>query len=112
MEGNLIKMAEENIKLWTADAILDALQANAKHLRELSVSRIGLFGSYCRNAAGLESDIDFLVVLDRLTFDNYMDVRFFLEDLFGCTVDLVLEDNLKPRLRPFIMEEAIYAQGL
>lgn len=56
--------------------------------------------------------MDFLVVLERPSFDNYMDLKFFLEDLFSCKVDLVMEDTLKPRLRPYILEEVIYAQGL
>lgn len=56
--------------------------------------------------------MDFLVVLEKPTFDAYMEVKFFLEDLFGCTVDLVLEETIKPRLRRYILEEVIYAQGL
>ena len=43
---------------------------------------------------------------------HQMDVKFFLEDLFQCKVDLVLEKTLKPRLRPYILAEVEYAQGL
>jgi hypothetical protein len=40
-----------------------------------------------------------------------MNLKIFLEDLFLCKIDLVLEETLKPRLRPYILEEVIYASG-
>jgi hypothetical protein len=40
-----------------------------------------------------------------------MDLKFFLEDLFGRKVDLVLADTIKPRLRERILEEAVHAPG-
>ncbi len=42
------------------------------------------------------------------TFDGYMDLKFFLEDLLGCKVDLVTQKALKPRLRPYVAKDAIY----
>ena len=41
-----------------------------------------------------------------------MDLKEFLEGLFGRHVDLVLADAMKPRLRPYILKEAVYAPGL
>ncbi len=78
----------------------------------MGVRRIGLFGSYRHNAPGPNSDMDFLVSLERLSFDDYMAVKLFLEDQYGCRVDLVLEDSIKPRLRPHILDEVVYATGL
>ena len=60
----------------------------------------------------LRGDLDFVVELERKTFDAYMDLKLFLEDLFGCPVDLVLADAIKPRLRPTILREMIHAPGL
>ena len=74
-----------------------------------SVAKIGLFGSYARNAALPESDIDLLVEFSHPTFDNYMDLKFYLEELFESPVDLVLSDALKPRLIPYVTSEVIYA---
>jgi predicted nucleotidyltransferase len=96
----------------TAQEILDMLVQHRARLREFGVQKIGLFGSYSRGEAGPESDMDFLVVLERLTFDDYMSVLLLLEDLFGCKVDLVLEDSIKLRLHPYIMSEVIYAPKL
>ena len=75
----------------------------------MGAQKIGLFGSYSRGTATPDSDLDFLVVLEKSTFDGYMDLKFYLEDLFGLEVDLVLEKGVKPRLRPHIMAEVIYA---
>ncbi len=71
-----------------------------------------MFGSAARNEASDTSDLDFLVEFDRKSFDNYMDLKFFLEDLLGRPVDLVLKEAIKPRLREPILAEAVNAPGL
>jgi len=43
------------------------------------------------------------------TFDHYMDCKFYLEDLFGRKVDLVMKGAIKKRLRPYILGEVVYA---
>jgi predicted nucleotidyltransferase len=53
--------------------------------------------------------VDLLVELEEPTFDHYMDLKFYLEDLLGRPVDLVLADSVKPRLKPLIAKEAVYA---
>jgi predicted nucleotidyltransferase len=78
----------------------------------MGVTRLGLFGSYQRGTATPESDMDFLVSLKRSSFDSYMEIKFFLEDVFGCQVDLVIEKALKPFLRPVILAEVRYVAGL
>ena len=97
---------------WTAQSILDTLAQHRDELRGMGVRKIGLFGSYRRGTPTASSDIDFLVTLKESSFDAYMDIKFFLEDLFQCKVDLVLEKTLKPRLRPHILAEVEYAPGL
>jgi hypothetical protein len=37
-----------------------------------------------------------------------MELKFFLEELMGCRVDLVTRKALKPRLRPYVEQEAVY----
>jgi len=60
-------------------------------------SRLALFGSFARDEARPDSDVDFLVELDRRTFDRYMELKIFLEDLLQRPVDLVPADRLKPQ---------------
>jgi predicted nucleotidyltransferase/predicted transcriptional regulator with HTH domain len=88
-----------------------------KQLRDLkddlrsrfSVKQIGLFGSYVHGEANEGSDIDLLVEFEESTFDHYMDLKFFLERVFQHSVDLVLAESVKPRLKPLITQEVDYA---
>ena len=72
------------------------------------VTQLALFGSTARNDARSDSDIDILVAFDGpATSDRYFGVQFYLEDLFGCKIDLVTEKALRVELRPFIEKEAV-----
>ncbi|WP_319578100.1 nucleotidyltransferase family protein [uncultured Methanospirillum sp.] len=79
-------------------------------LEKYGVVRIGLFGSYIRGEASPHSDIDIIVTFqeNRETFDNYMDLKFFLEDMLEKSVDLVIEDTIKSRIKDRILHEAVY----
>jgi predicted nucleotidyltransferase len=73
------------------------------------VTHLALFGSTARDSARADSDIDILVGLDGpATSARYFGVQFYLEDLFGCAVDLVTEKALRAELRPFIENEAAH----
>jgi uncharacterized protein len=93
------------------DEILSSLRQNSERLRLLGVCRIGLFGSFARNEARPESDIDLLVefVPNKKTFDNFMALSFFLEELFGRRVELVTSESLSPYIGPRILKEVEYA---
>ncbi len=89
---------------------LDLLAQSKPLLMErYGVTRLALFGSTARNAAQSGSDIDILVAFDGpATSERYFGVQFYLEDLFGCSVDLVTEKALREELRPFIEQEAVH----
>jgi uncharacterized protein len=74
------------------------------------VERIGIFGSFARGEERPESDIDVLVTfrIGEKTFDNFMGIKFYLEDLFDRKVDLVTEAALKPLIRDPILSEVVY----
>lgn len=73
------------------------------------VTDLALFGSTVRDTAQKGSDVDILVSFDGpATSGRYFGVQFFLEDLFGCPVDLVTEKALRAELRPFIEREAVH----
>jgi len=94
------------------DDILAMIENNRQTLRNMGVRKLGLFGSGARDEMKKKSDLDFIIELEIKTFDNYMDVKLFLEELFHCTVDLVLSNVIKPRIRESILRETVYAQGL
>ncbi|WP_297455728.1 nucleotidyltransferase family protein [Ferrovum sp.] len=73
------------------------------------VTHLALFGSTARDSARIDSDIDILVAFDGpATSGRYFGVQFYLEDLFGCAVDLVTDKALRAELRPFIEKEAVH----
>ena len=93
----------------TRDEILGAINANRAHLSALGVVELALFGSHARGDAGPQSDVDFLVEFSKKSFDRYMDLKEFLQQLLGRKVDLVLKSAIKPRLRERILSEAVRA---
>jgi predicted nucleotidyltransferase len=81
----------------TRNRILALLSEHASEIKQrFHVRRLGVFGSYVREEPRPGSDVDILVEFESPTFDNYMDLKFFLEDMFHKDVDLVMADTLKP----------------
>lgn len=96
----------------TRDDILRTLRDHRDKIRGFGVRRLGVFGSASRNEATAASDIDVVVDFETKSFDGYMELKFFLEDLFQRKVDLVLADTVKPILRSAIVDQAVYVEGL
>lgn len=91
------------------DEVLTFLTNHRSTLQQLGVQSLALFGSVARQEATPTSDIDILVDLEQpVTFDRYMDVKFYLEDHLKVPVDLVTWKSLKPQLRSIVEQEAIY----
>jgi hypothetical protein len=93
--------------------ILQILAAHKETLAGMGVKTLAIFGSAARDEARPDSDADVLVEFQGpASFNKYMDLKFFLEDLLGCPVDLVTRKSIRPRLRARIESEAQYVQGL
>jgi predicted nucleotidyltransferase len=92
--------------------IFNSLRESEAKIKSFGVRSLSLFGSYARGEDTPESDLDFIVEFEKKSFDSYMDLKLFLEELFRRPVDLVLADGIKPRLRAAILREAIHAPGL
>jgi uncharacterized protein len=100
----------KEMKKQNAEIIIKRIADIRDELNErFTVKRIGVFGSYVRGDADSESDVDNIVELAEPTFDHYMDLNFRLEEILGLPVDLVISDTVKPRLRPIIEQEVVYA---
>ena len=70
------------------------LQERKNYLVEkFGVIEIAVFGSYARGEQRKDSDVDIIVDFKEgyKTFDNYMNLKFYLEELFGKKVDLVIK---------------------
>ncbi len=94
--------------------IMNLLEKNRDKIKQYGVKKIGIFGSYVRNEQTSISDIDIIVEFSKgeKTFDNYMNLKFFLEELLNVKVDLVIKESIKPDLRKYILRDVIYATGL
>jgi predicted nucleotidyltransferase len=94
----------------TEDHILALIQEYQKQSRAFGVKRLGLFGSFVRGQQDADSDVDLLVEFDlgQKTFDAFIHLAFFLEDLFGRRVELVTPESLSPYIGPHILREVEY----
>jgi predicted nucleotidyltransferase len=92
---------------------IELLTRSMPELRDrFGVTRLALFGSMVRDAAGPGSDVDVLVAFDGpATSARYFGLQFYLEDLLGRPVDLVTERALRPELRPAIERERFDVRG-
>lgn len=88
---------------------LQLLRAHRPTLAErFGVVRLALFGSTARDTARPDSDVDVLVAFDGpATPEAFFGVQFYLEDLFGCEIDLVSERALRPQFKPYVERDAI-----
>jgi len=92
----------------TKEYILDFLKAHKEEFKQkYQVESIGLFGSYARDEAKENSDIDILVEMPS-KFDLYYDFKEYLEDMFKKNVDLGMKKSIRPFIRNSIQEDLIY----
>jgi len=94
------------------DEIIEILRFHGIKLREtFKIIEIGVFGSYVRGEEKAESDIDILVMFEKgyKTFDNYMELKFFLEDILNSKIDLVIKTTIRDEIKQNILAEATYA---
>ncbi|MEA3290440.1 MAG: nucleotidyltransferase family protein [Campylobacterota bacterium] len=90
------------------ETILDFLRQNKQKIQEnYKVNTIALFGSFARDEATKDSDIDILVDM-KPSFDNFFDLKYFLEDNLDTKVDLGKEKNLRLLVKDQIQNELIY----
>lgn len=98
--------------LHTKEQILKLLEENRKQIKELGVSKLGLFGSYAKGEQTEESDIDFYVEFEegKKTFDNLMNLAFYLEDNLGQKVDVLTDKSVSGRFRNVMERDIQYVE--
>jgi hypothetical protein len=98
-------------KVQTIDELLAILKGCKQGLAErFGVRDLAVFGSYVNGKQRKRSDIDILVELDKShkTFDNYMELKFYLTRVVGGKVDLVLRDSIREELKARVFSEAVH----
>lgn len=108
-QANSMKIDSVDPQIMNQEIIISTLQNHLNTLDNLGVKSLALFGSAARKQAKADSDLDFLVEFQGpATFDAYMDLKFFLEDLFNKSVDLVTRRSLKSQISQSVLAEAVY----
>ncbi|HEX7956474.1 MAG TPA: nucleotidyltransferase family protein [Pyrinomonadaceae bacterium] len=95
----------------TKEDVFTLLRQNGAQLRRFGVGRLSVFGSFARGEPKDDSDVDILVEFEpeQETFDNFLGLAEFLEELFGRKVDLLTPESLNPRFGHHVLEEAEHA---
>lgn len=96
-----------NKQVNTKDDIVKRILEERKRLVFFGVVSVGLFGSFVRGDQNSLSDVDILVEFtpEKHTFDNFMEISFFLEELLGRKVEVVTPESLSPHIGPHILKE-------
>lgn len=89
------------------DKAKTVLESHREQLSGLGTRHLAIFGSTARNEATKTSDIDILVDFDaKKGLFGFVDLKFYLEDILKCEVDLVSTRALHPALKKRILSEA------
>ena len=91
------------------DYVLDTLRQHKQVLRErFDVTGLALYGSFARDQASSDSDVDVLVVFgEPPDWRRYFGAQAYLEDLFERPVDLSTIGEVRSAIRPYVEREAI-----
>ncbi len=93
------------------ETIKQKIAQSKEYLRKTyGVEEIGVFGSFARGDSNENSDIDISIVLNHkipVGFFEFARMKFYLEDLFGRKVDLVIKSGIKPIIKDRILSQLI-----
>ena len=94
----------------TREDILQFLRNNKERFAEqYGVTKLGLFGSFARNEATEESDVDVCVELVKPTYDIMFDLREEIVETTSRSVDLIrVRNGMNPLLKKRIERDAVY----
>lgn len=89
--------------------LLHAFFENRDKIKSFGVNSLGIFGSFSKETVNETSDVDLLVefIPEKKTFDNFMELSFFLEGLLGRKVELVTPQSLSKHIGPHILNEVV-----
>lgn len=96
----------------TKKEIKEVLIENKGLLRRYGVKKMGLFGSYVKGWQKEDSDIDILVEVEGISLLDFVALELKLSEILGRKIDLVSIKALKPYIKPYILKEVEYIEGL
>ena len=89
------------------DEVVRILRSEREVLKErFGVTAMYLFGSFARDEATEESDIDVIVTFEgEPSFSTYFGAQVYLQELFGRDVDLATEQEIRKEVLPYVKRD-------
>lgn len=93
------------------EQIFDTILLHQNDIEKFGVKSIGLFGSYLKNNATHNSDIDIYIdfIKEKKTFKNYTGAYFYLQNIFDKKIDFITPQSLGKYVSSSILKEVVYA---
>ena len=82
----------------TRDEVLGKLRELKPWLESQGIGRVRLFGSYARDEAGPDSDVDLIVEITRPLGLDYFRIEDELTEKLGLKVEMITEESLRNRI--------------
>jgi len=97
--------SKTNVKLNLEDRVIKKM---ISILKNEGVNKISIFGSFARNQAGKNSDIDILVNFSRkMSYFEFVNIEDRLSNLIGRKVDLLTEKSISPYIISNIKKDEV-----
>jgi predicted nucleotidyltransferase len=97
----------------TKEDIKKVLMRNRKILKKYKVNKIGIFGSFATGRNRKRSDVDLLVEFDdMIDLFDFVHLSDEIKQILKSKVDLVTPDTIKPYIKPRILKEVEWIEGL
>ena len=95
----------------TKETILQKLGEIKPLLKEkYHLTELALFGSYARDEQTPQSDIDIMVLTERIPFREYCKMYYLIENVFaGNKVEIVSKKAIRPQYFERLKDDLIYA---
>jgi predicted nucleotidyltransferase len=89
------------------------LRRNKAILKKYKVNKVGIFGSFATGKTKKESDVDLLVEFDHvIDLFDFVHLTDDLQKILKTKVDLSTPDAIKPYIKPMILREVEWIEGL
>jgi predicted nucleotidyltransferase len=76
---------------------------------QFGIVKIALFGSYARDEANNDSDVDIAIMqIEKKDYFTRVEAKYYLEKLLGKRVDIGYFDSMRPIIQKYIKKEMIF----
>ena len=97
----------------TKEDIKKVLIRNKRIMKKYKVNKIGIFGSFATGKTKKKSDVDLLVEFeDMIDLFDFVHLNDEIQQILKNRVDLVTPDTIKPDIKPKILKEVEWIEGL